>query len=171
MISLKFVLSSHQAKTMTTKYQQPVTSTPQLEEFRCKGLSLSTLSEGHQRQQWSESAAGADGVSFSSRIQEELVFVEDVYRSQERQTASFLFVGTAARTQSSGPVLCARETHPRRAWGWTVLLGQVFFVVFRSLCFYPVSKFHTRTESKSTLCYKKPKKEPRQKTVITVSCC
>lgn len=38
MISFKFVLSSHQAKTMTTKYQQPVTSTLQLEEFRCKGL-------------------------------------------------------------------------------------------------------------------------------------
>lgn len=57
MISFKFVLSSHQAKTMTTKYQQPVTSTLQLEEFRCKGPSLSTLSEGHQRQRWSESAA------------------------------------------------------------------------------------------------------------------
>lgn len=57
MISFKFVLSSHQAKRMTVKYQRPVTSTLQLKELRCKGPSLSALSEGHQRLWWSESAA------------------------------------------------------------------------------------------------------------------
>lgn len=44
-------------------------------------------------------------MSFCLLTQEELVFVEDVYRSQERQTLPFLFVGTAAQTQSCGPVL------------------------------------------------------------------
>lgn len=38
-------------------YQQPVTSTLQLKELRCKEPSLSALSEGHQRLRWSESAA------------------------------------------------------------------------------------------------------------------
>ncbi len=57
MISFKFVLSSKQAKMMTTRYQQPVTSTLQLKELGCKGASLSALAEGHQRPCWSESAA------------------------------------------------------------------------------------------------------------------
>lgn len=57
MISFKFVLSSNQAETMTTRYQHPVTSRLQLKELRCKGPSLSALSEGHQRRWWSESAA------------------------------------------------------------------------------------------------------------------
>lgn len=51
------MLRSHQAKTMTTKYQQPVTSTLQLKELRCKRPSLSAASQGHQRPRRSESAA------------------------------------------------------------------------------------------------------------------
>lgn len=53
---LNFYLGSHQARKMTTRYQQPVTSTLQLKELRCKRPSLSALSERHQRQR-SESPA------------------------------------------------------------------------------------------------------------------
>lgn len=77
-------------------------------EWRCKRSSLSALSEGHQRRKRSESAA-APMVWACPLTPEELVLVEDVYWSQERQTASFFCVcRRTAQTQSCVSLLCVR---------------------------------------------------------------
>lgn len=66
-------------------------------------------SEGHQRLRRSESAA-APTVRGSPLTLEELVFVEDVYGSQERQTASFLFGGEQLKHGAVGHFcVCVRE--------------------------------------------------------------
>lgn len=129
---------------MRTRYQQPVTSTLQLKELRCKGPSLSALSEGHQRPWWSESAAALTVWRSPLSLQRNLFVLRMFTDPRKEKQLSFLFVGTAAQTESCGPFLCERD----RASGYVVLLG----LCLSCLCLLTLfSKFPMRSWSNSML--------------------